>query len=99
MSPAEARRLKDLLSRTRQSGATHDATARQTPLNPSTDAGSGCRMPRDTPPDDRHYCRSCRNLAATGLCLAARRGELQWTGPTYHPVDDIPRRCEAFVAS
>ncbi len=35
--------------------------------------------------DDRWYCHECLNLM-DGLCLAQK----------FHPVDDIPRRCEDF---
>lgn len=46
--------------------------------------------------DDRRHCACCRNLTGGGLCLAARRGELQ-TSETYRPLDDLPRRCGSYL--
>ena len=46
--------------------------------------------------DDRRYCAQCANLAPSGLCLAARRGEII-ASRTYHPVDHLPRRCEGYA--
>lgn len=46
--------------------------------------------------DDRRYCYQCLNLLRSGLCMAARRGELD-ASYSYHPVDDIPRRCAGYV--
>lgn len=46
--------------------------------------------------DDRRHCAQCMNLAPSGLCLAARRGEVS-ASRTYHPVDNIPRRCEGYA--
>ena len=46
--------------------------------------------------DDRRHCTECANLTASGLCLAARRGEVM-AGRAYHPVDHIPRRCEGYA--
>ena len=46
--------------------------------------------------DDRRYCRECSNLTSKGRCLAAWRGEIL-AGSHYHPIDDIPRRCEGFA--
>lgn len=59
--------------------------------------GQAEEMPR-TPPDydDRRHCAQCANLAPSGLCLAALRGEIV-ASRTYHPVDDIPRRCEGYA--
>jgi hypothetical protein len=53
------------------------------------------RMPfmRGSP---RRHCAQCANLAPSGLCLAARRGEII-ASRTYHPVDHLPRRCEGYV--
>ena len=45
--------------------------------------------------DDRRHCNQCRNLRADGLCLAARRGEIM-ASRSYHPVDDVARRCEGY---
>jgi hypothetical protein len=48
-------------------------------------------------PDDQRTCRQCRNLAASGRCLAAARGELPYVaGRKYSPVPDVPKRCEGF---
>lgn len=46
--------------------------------------------------DDRRHCAHCTNLAPSGLCLAARRGEIV-ASRTYQPVDCIPRRCEGYA--
>ncbi|WP_367154243.1 hypothetical protein [Methylomonas sp. HYX-M1] len=46
--------------------------------------------------DDRGYCRECSNQTSKGRCLAAWRGEIL-AESHYHPVDDIPRRCEGFA--
>ena len=46
--------------------------------------------------DDRHHCHQCQNLTPRGLCLAARRGEIN-ADRNYYPNDDLPRRCGAFV--
>lgn len=48
------------------------------------------------PADERRHCSECAHLRPDGLCLAAARGELPQASRTYHPVDDIPRRCERF---
>ncbi len=45
--------------------------------------------------DDRRYCHECANLSA-GRCLAAGRGEIKGARQ-YHPIDDIPRRCEGYA--
>ena len=50
------------------------------------------RYPAD---DDRRHCACCQNLARSGLCLAARRGEIE-ASESYHPVDNMPRRCEGY---
>lgn len=49
----------------------------------------------DTYQDDRRHCRECKNLTYSGLCLAARRGEIDEIS-TYHPADDLPRRCKGY---
>lgn len=46
--------------------------------------------------DDRRHCAQCANLVPSGLCLAARRGEII-ASRTYHPVDHLPRRCEGYA--
>jgi hypothetical protein len=46
--------------------------------------------------DDRSYCHECSNLTGKGRCLAAWRGEIL-ASSHYHPVDNIPRRCEGFA--
>lgn len=51
---------------------------------------------RITDDDDRRYCAQCTNLAPSGLCLAAQRGEIT-ASRTYRPVDDLPRRCEGYA--
>lgn len=59
--------------------------------------GQAEEMPRTSPDyDDRRHCAQCANLAPSGLCLAALRGEIV-ASRTYHPVDDIPRRCEGYA--
>ena len=44
--------------------------------------------------DDRRTCSECAHLVR-GICLAARRGEIQGGG-RYMPVPDLLRRCEGF---
>lgn len=46
--------------------------------------------------DDRRHCTECANLTQSGMCLAARRGEIT-ASRTYHPMDHIPRRCEGYA--
>ncbi len=46
--------------------------------------------------DDRRYCAECVNLTPSGLCLAARRGEIT-ASRTFHPVDHLPRRCKGYA--
>jgi hypothetical protein len=54
-------------------------------------------VPRAVPDyDDRRNCLQCVNLAPGDLCLAARRREII-ANPIYHPVDDVPRRCEGYA--
>lgn len=54
-------------------------------------------VPRPVPDDDdRRQCTQCANLATSGLCVAARRGEIS-ASRTYHPVDHLPRRCEGYA--
>lgn len=54
-------------------------------------------VPRPVPDDDdRRNCAQCANFAPSGLCLAARRGEIS-ASRTYHPVDHLPRRCEGYA--
>lgn len=50
-----------------------------------------------SPDDDRRPCRVCRNLAKSGRCLAAGRGELRaaWD---YEPVfPDTLQRCLTYL--
>lgn len=47
--------------------------------------------------DDRRYCAQCMNRTASGLCLAAARGNIT-ASRDYHPVDHLPRRCEGYLA-
>lgn len=50
--------------------------------------------------DDRVRCdQHCRNFdgADDGRCLAAKRGERKDVSVYYHPVPDLPRRCEFFA--
>ena len=47
--------------------------------------------------DDRRTCTRCANLTERGLCLAAWRGEIV-ASRRYEPINDIPRRCEGYVA-
>lgn len=54
-------------------------------------------VPRPVPEnDDRRHCVRCANLAPSGLCLAAQRGEII-ASRTCHPADHIPRRCEGYA--
>lgn len=46
--------------------------------------------------DDRRHCAQCANLAPSGLCLAAWRGEII-ASRTYRPIDYLPRRCEGYL--
>lgn len=61
----------------------------------STNSGHFSENPPDSF-DDRRYCHECSNLTSKGRCLAAWRGEIL-AGSHYHPIDDIPRRCEGFA--
>jgi len=47
--------------------------------------------------DDRRYCTTCKNLAPSGLCLAAYRDEINATSRFYPPTH-LPRRCTSYVA-
>jgi hypothetical protein len=47
------------------------------------------------PHDNRRHCSTCLSLTRSGLCLAACEGRIK-ASPTYHPIDDIPRRCEGY---
>jgi hypothetical protein len=47
--------------------------------------------------DDRRTCRQCANLAKSGRCRAAGRGELLGTAKRYTPPPDTPRRCEGYA--
>ncbi len=54
-------------------------------------------VPRPIPDDDdRRHCIQCANLAPSGLCLAARRGEII-ASCIYRPMDRLPRRCEGYA--
>lgn len=54
-------------------------------------------VPRPLPDDDdRRHCTQCANRAPSGLCLAARRGEII-ASRTYHPMNRLPRRCEGYA--
>lgn len=46
--------------------------------------------------DDRRCCTQCNNLTSSGLCVAARRGEIM-ANRSYHPCEHIPRRCESYL--
>jgi len=46
--------------------------------------------------EQRRSCTQCTNLMPTGVCLAARRGEIK-AGSTYRPVLDILRRCTGYM--
>jgi hypothetical protein len=47
--------------------------------------------------DDRRTCRQCVNLARSGRCLAAGRGELAVTSRDYRPPPDRLHRCEGYI--
>jgi hypothetical protein len=46
--------------------------------------------------DDRRRCDQCANLTERGLCLAARRGEINATR-IHEPVRDLPQRCVGYM--
>lgn len=46
--------------------------------------------------DDRRHCDQCANLTERGLCLAARRGEINATR-IHTPVRDLPQRCVGYL--
>jgi hypothetical protein len=48
-------------------------------------------------PDDRRTCAQCMNLAHSGRCTAAQRGELPQTSRSYCPERDRPRRCLGYA--
>lgn len=54
----------------------------------------------DEPEDDRRTCRECANLTTNlsgeARCMAAWRGQLRDVARNYHPVTNIPRRCDGF---
>ena len=46
--------------------------------------------------DDRITCPTCSEFrVATGACLAAKR--MPDVGNKYHPVSELPRRCEFYL--
>jgi hypothetical protein len=47
--------------------------------------------------DDRRTCTQCANLAKSGRCLAAARGELVATARDYRPPPDRLHRCERYA--
>lgn len=49
-----------------------------------------------TTSDDRVLCKDCRHLAKSGLCAAAAMGQISDAIHRYHPVSDLPRRCDQF---
>lgn len=51
--------------------------------------------PGDGLPDTRRHCRECAHLER-GVCLAAKRGEVDGMTSECRPVDLIPRHCKAF---
>jgi hypothetical protein len=59
---------------------------------------AGLQADISAPSDDRRHCTDCANLTTLERrCLAAWRGEGPINAPrTYHPVTDLPRRCECF---
>jgi hypothetical protein len=62
----------------------------------AANAADASRAPAEDA-DDRRRCIACMNLTAGGACLAARRGERPGNAPRdYHPVLDVPRRCEHY---
>ncbi len=46
--------------------------------------------------DDRRRCDQCANLTERGLCLAARRGEINATR-IHEPVRDLLQRCVGYM--
>lgn len=54
---------------------------------------------RDREGDDRHMCRECRELAPSGRCRAAARGDVPGAGRPMEPVLDILVRCPSFKAA
>lgn len=46
--------------------------------------------------DDRRRCDQCANLTERGLCLAARRGEINATR-IHEPVRDLLQRCIGYM--
>lgn len=54
-------------------------------------------VPRQlTVDDDRRRCEQCANLTERGLCLAARRGEINATR-IHEPVRDLLQRCVGYM--
>ena len=67
---------------------------RHYPAGPYTSAPLAERDPAD----DRRTCRDCAHLSGTGRCLSAARGNPPvGTVRTYHPIDDLLRRCEVYA--
>lgn len=55
------------------------------------------RRAAEVPQDDRRTCRQCINLARSGRCLAAARGERAATGRHYTPPPDRLHRCDGYA--
>jgi len=46
--------------------------------------------------EKRRSCAQCTNLMPSGVCLAARRGEIK-ASSTYRPILNILRRCSGYM--
>lgn len=53
------------------------------------------QLPEDY--DNRRACRQCQNLASSGNCRAAQRGEIPTAISTWKPDQDRLRRCSWFI--
>ena len=51
---------------------------------------------RDRASDDRRLCLECRELALSGRCSAAARGDMPGVGRHLEPVPDILMNCQHF---
>jgi hypothetical protein len=92
--------VEHVIRRCRDDGSARDyfvALARQSATLATQEAASADEVPRPLPDDDdRRRCARCANLAPSGLCLAARRGEIV-ASQNYEPIRGLPRRCEGFA--
>ncbi len=57
----------------------------------------GWDTPDSEPPDALRTCRTCGELAPSGLCRAAMRGGIEGAAASWEPRAGLPRRCVAYA--